>query len=101
MQAWIERRDWDARIEQGESFNDIRARFVPFIERLVSAYKDKRGGVVLVGHGGTYRCMMPLVLPNIGFDFAMQNSISNTGCVVAELTPEGLRCVEWCGTSVS
>ena len=74
---------------------------MPFIEGLVSQYKEAPGQIVLVGHGGTYRCMIPLVLPNISFDFAMQNAISNTGCVVAELTPDGLRCVEWCGTPVA
>ena len=101
LEAWIERREWDERIEAGESFNDIRARFVPFIEGLTREYKNDPGKIVLVGHGGTYRCMLPLVLPNIGFDFAMQNTISNTGCVVAELTPRGLRCVEWCGEPVA
>jgi broad specificity phosphatase PhoE len=81
---WLQHGRWDSRIEHGESFLDIKDRFVPFIERLVQHYADTRGAIVLVGHGGTYRCMLPLVLVNIDFAFALAHPISHTGYIVAE-----------------
>jgi broad specificity phosphatase PhoE len=91
---------WDARIEQGESFLDMRRRFVPFVERLIREQELVGHAMVLIGHGGLYRCMLPLVLTNIDAAFARVQRIDNTGCVVAELTPAGLICTTWCGVVV-
>ena len=90
----------DHRIDQGESFNDIKARFIPFIEQLVQEYRDSPDNLVLVGHGGIYVCMLPLVLINVDMDFTLANGISNTGAVIAELRPEGLVCTSWCDTAM-
>ncbi|MBN1966381.1 MAG: histidine phosphatase family protein [Anaerolineae bacterium] len=95
LSDWLLHRRWDRRIEQGESFHDIQARFVLFIERLVQAHRQTPGDSVLVGHGGTYRCMLPLVLANITFEFAIAHGIGNTVPIVAEIRPEGLVCVAW------
>ncbi len=90
----------DHRIDQGESFNDIKARFVPFIDQLVQEYNDSPDNLVLVGHGGVYVCMLPLVLTSVDMDFALAHGISNTGAVIAELRPEGLVCTAWCDTAM-
>ena len=34
MRDWVMQRKFDSRIEGGESFHDLRARFVPFVDRL-------------------------------------------------------------------
>jgi probable phosphoglycerate mutase len=94
------RGNWDHRIDQGESFNDIKARFIPFIEQLVREYSDSPDSFVLVGHGGVYVCMLPLVLINVDMDFALAHGISNTGAVIAEQRPEGLVCTAWCDTAM-
>jgi probable phosphoglycerate mutase len=94
------RGNWDRRIDQGESFNDIKARFVPFVEQLVQEYTDSPDNLVLVGHGGIYVCMLPLVLTDVDFDFAFAHGITNTGVVVAERRPEGLVCTAWCDTAM-
>jgi broad specificity phosphatase PhoE len=83
--AWLERQDWDARIEGGESYNDIRDRFVPFIRGLERAYGGTDTNVLLIGHGGTYRSMLPLLLSNVDNAFALANHFQYTTCVVAEL----------------
>ncbi len=93
---WLQHGRWDSRIEHGESFWDIKARFVPFIERLVQDYAETPRAVVLVGHGGTYRCMLPLVLVNIDFAFALAHPISHTGYIVAEPQRGALVCSAWC-----
>jgi probable phosphoglycerate mutase len=97
LAAWIERGDWKERMEGGESFDDMRVRFVPFVERLVEQYGDSPTGFGLIGHGGLYRCMLPLVLENIEHDFALKHSIGHTGLVVAEQQGGRLICTAWDG----
>lgn len=93
--AWLDRRDWDFRVPEGESFNDIRARFEPFIQGLAAQYGQSEAGLALVGHGGTYRLMLPLVLKNIDFDFALAHPITNTMIITACAAGSGLRCQRW------
>lgn len=97
QEQWMTHRRWERRIEGGESFVEIKDRFVPFIEHLLDSYGDSPEGVVLVGHGGLCRCMVPLALENIGFGFAARHLLSNTGYVAAESSGGKLVCVEWDG----
>ena len=99
VDAWIHHKLWDRRIEEGESFNDIKDRFVPFLQELVENMRGARTSenAILVGHGGILRCMLPLVLENVGFEFAMAHSVGYAGCVVAEDRGEELYCIDWDG----
>ncbi|MEW5870501.1 MAG: histidine phosphatase family protein [Chloroflexota bacterium] len=96
--AWLEQGAWEQRIPGGESFLDIQARFEPFIQRLLQS--PQGASLILVGHGGLYTCMLPLVLANVSFAFATQ-PFPNTAYVLARAQPDGsLRCLEWCGAPV-
>jgi broad specificity phosphatase PhoE len=92
---WINEGNWERRIEGGESFLEIQARFLPFVKRLVEAYGHTSINIILVGHGGTYLCMLPLVLENIDFEFVAKHHLDNTGYVLAEVEEGRLRCLEW------
>ena len=94
-EAWLVRHEWEQRIEQGESFVDMQRRFVPFVDELVRNYGASTDALVLVGHGGLYKCMLPLVLPNIDFQFSATHGLSHTAIAMAELRPEGLMCLIW------
>jgi len=98
LEDWFQHRRWERRIEGGESFLDIQARFVPFVEQLVTTHADSPGDLVLVGHGGIYRCMLPLILSNVNFDFVRSHPLGYSGYVVAETGPEGLACSTWVET---
>lgn len=97
-QAWSEWQrlhdDWviharhASRIEGGESFDDLRARFVPFVETLRRRYGESGDGLLCVSHGGLYAMMLPLVLP--GFS----GWIGHTGFVSAESGSGGLRYID-------
>lgn len=100
FREWMELGRWDRRIEGGESLNQIRERFVPFLEEVVAQGKDSPGGVVLVGHGGLYHSMLPLVLANVGLDTVQGYPMGNTDVVVAKPGREGLVCLEWCGQAM-
>jgi broad specificity phosphatase PhoE len=96
LQDWMQHHQHDSRFEQGESFKDIRDRFVPFIENLVQEYHATDSNIVCVAHGGLYRCVLPIILVNVDGQYAMKTSIPNAGCVIAESADNGLRCIKWC-----
>lgn len=98
---WLIRRQWDSAIPGGETFNDIRARFEPFIRGLVSAPGSEGRNYLLVGHGGLYLCMLPVVLTNIEFAWSARQVFPNTAYVLAEQTSTGLFCREWCGNRMA
>jgi broad specificity phosphatase PhoE len=100
FREWMELGHWDRRIDGGESLNQIRARFVPFLEEVVTQHKDAPGSVVLVGHGGLYHSMLPLVLANVGLETVQSHPMGNADIVVAEPGQEGLVCLEWCGQAM-
>jgi broad specificity phosphatase PhoE len=87
--------NWQARMDGGESFNDIRQRFVPLIEELKTKYSREDGAILLLGHGGTFRCMLPLILSNINANFVRQQPFSHTMVIIAELRGEELVCLRW------
>jgi broad specificity phosphatase PhoE len=95
LDDWMLRHQFDSRIEEGESFDEMRARFVPFVERLVKASSDEARDLALVGHGGIFRCMLPLVLENVDFAFAMANRLGYASAVVARVAAGHLVCTDW------
>ena len=100
QELWFSHQQFDSRMPGGESFHDIRNRFVPFIEGLVSGGRDSDRNIVLVGHGGLYMAMLPLIFKNVDFAFAYHHGFPYTGYAVAEPRPEGLHCLYWCGASL-
>ena len=95
VDTWMHEGRWEARLEGGESFIDIRDRFGPFIEQLVADYGDTPANIVLMGHGGLYRLMLPLVLVNTDYDFVFHQPLNYTTHIVAEATPAGLTWINW------
>jgi probable phosphoglycerate mutase len=93
LDAWLSNREWHARIEGGESFDDVRARFMPFVDSLRRATLG--GPALLLGHGGLFICMLPQLLSNVSAKFARERSIGHAEMVVAELHADRLVCVAW------
>jgi probable phosphoglycerate mutase len=98
---WLKRGDLDHRPDGGESFNDIRARFVPFVSGLLDRHAATDATLALVGHGGLFRLMLPLVLSNVTVADAMQTPIPNTGIIQAETRDGQLVAVDWCGDKLT
>jgi broad specificity phosphatase PhoE len=97
---------YDSRIEGGESYNDLRARFVPFIDRLVAAHSNAAHGgtdhnLLLITHGSLLYLMLPLVLTNIDFATVREYPMNNTIVITAEKRTDGLVCLEWGDLSLS
>jgi probable phosphoglycerate mutase len=100
QQAWLEQGDWERRIEGGESFLDMKARFAPFVQELIGRQRQDEA-FVLIGHGGLFHCMLPLMLANIDFAFVRTRGMDNTAYVLAVEQGGQLICRQWCGLDLS
>jgi probable phosphoglycerate mutase len=94
-EAWTLRHNYADKPEGGECFTDIRDRFVPFIE---SFKKDGDDHILLIGHGGLFHLMLPLVLNNIDDDFVSLHGLGHTECVIAEVRSDEFVCRQWGAT---
>jgi broad specificity phosphatase PhoE len=100
-EAWFLRKEWEKRIEGGESFLDIHKRFLPLIEQLILNYGSTEDNILLIGHGGLFQCMLPLIFTNVPFEQVLELPTGNTGIILAELAPTGLICLEWDGEAMT
>jgi probable phosphoglycerate mutase len=92
--------DQDARITNGESFNDLHERFMPFVTEVAETYSGSDAQIVFVGHAGIFHLMLPQLMKNLSYEFTRQHVLSNTGVVIAEYRDGELVCVEWNGIPV-
>ena len=99
QEDWFVHHQYEHKMPGGESFLEIRDRFVPFIEKLVGDGTSERT-VVLVSHGALYTAMLPVVLKNVDYDLVKRLGFGYTCCLLAESGPDGLRCVSWGGVPV-
>lgn len=97
QEDWFFHDQLESKMPGGESFLEIRARFVPFIEGLLRSGAADDWQYALVGHGGLYIAMLPVVLKNIDHAFALQHRFDYTVVVSAETRSNGLYCLSWGG----
>ena len=95
FEDWILRKDYTSKPEEGECFLDYENRFVPFIDELISANSHGDRHILLIGHGGLFLLMLPLVLNNIDHSFAAAHGMGNVESVLAEYGTRGLVCIQW------
>jgi broad specificity phosphatase PhoE len=98
---WVVERKFDSRIEGGESYNDLRARFVPFVDQVIAEYGRTDHGILLITHGSLLYLMLPLVLTNVDLASVGEYPMPNTGIIVAEEQTNGLVCLKWCGVKLA
>lgn len=93
--SWTLHHHFQNKPQGGESFLDIQKRFLPWIENLThnGSYKDKY--ILLVGHGGLFHLMLPLILTNIDNGFVRLHRIGHSECVIAESVSGKLVCKQW------
>jgi probable phosphoglycerate mutase len=98
QEDWFAHGHLESKIPGGESFVEIRERFVPFIEALVAQGRGMDERIALVGHGGLYTAMLPVVLSNVSVEFAFAQPFPHSAYVLGATDADGLHCVEWCGS---
>src|SRR5215208_3897854 len=92
---WTLHHNYLRKPEGGESFLEIKERFIPFIERLAQHDLPARDHILLVSHGGLLQLMLPEILTNIDHEFVRSHGIGHTHCIVVEPQPGGFICLQW------
>jgi broad specificity phosphatase PhoE len=92
---WVSHHNHSRKPEGAESFLDIRNRFVPFIEHLTRNGSNRHDHIFLVGHGGLFHLMLPLILTNVDVSFVKSHGMGHTETVLAEQRPNGLIWLQW------
>jgi broad specificity phosphatase PhoE len=99
---WMQHDKHDARFEAednghpGESYHDIAARFMPFIDSVAELYGHTEANVLLISHGTTLTTMLPLLLSNVDKPFVMSRPhFDGSFYVVAELRDGEWVCLRW------
>ncbi len=92
VDEWLLRKNWDARIEGGESYNELKGRFLRLFENVKTKEYEN---VLLVGHGGIIQCMTPFVCENIGFETCREILLKNARYVLMETDGEKTKCLQY------
>ena len=85
--------NWEAHTPGGESRLDIQARFMPLIDRLTQNLTEENN--LLVGHGGIFQCMFPLIFTNLDDDSIRGFQFQHTMPIIAVADANGLFCSQW------
>ena len=91
--AWVGDRAFDARHDGGESYNDVCARFSPLLERIRA--EMPANPVLLLGHGGTFYCVLSRLCSNVELSYPFQRGIRHTHVVIVDLQAESVTCLRW------
>lgn len=92
--SWTLYKNYQNQPEGGECFLDIQNRFAPFIKKLTYTGSEK-DHILLVGQGGLFHLMLPIILTKIDNEFVSEHGIGHTECIVAELLGDKLVCKQW------
>ena len=95
FEDWTLRQNYASKPEGGECFEEIRDRFVPFIDNLKDNHSYQDAHILLIGHGGLFLLMLPLILSNIDHSFAVDQGLHNAEYVLAERQDNTLVCLQW------
>lgn len=88
-EAWYARGETSRSLPEGESYLDIKARFVPLIDSLVRDEGYFNATLALVSHGGLFTAMLPEVISDLQRETLFERPFSNCGYAVAEARPDG------------
>jgi broad specificity phosphatase PhoE len=99
QEDWFFHHKLETSMPGGESFIQIQDRFVSFINQLIQDYSCSQENFLLVGHGGLYLAMLPVILRNVDHLFAHQHGFPYASITVAEVRFNEIYCLSWCGVN--
>lgn len=98
---WFEHNDFNAKSPGGESLNDMKRRFPPFVKKAIENRSGEPGILVMITHGGILGAMLPFVFENLLLDFVQARPIEHLSVIKGELKNGRMVCVEYNGIPVS
>lgn len=92
---WTVNHNYLRKPEGGESYLDIKKRFIPFIESLAQNSMHSQDHILFVGHGGLLQLMLPEILADIDHVFVRSHGIGHTQCIIVEVRSDQFVCEQW------
>lgn len=100
--AWMIDNQAGVRAPGGESYNDVRARSLPFLLNTIRSFATGAQPLLLVSHGALIATMAPLLFDNVSPKFAFNHLLPNVGVVKGVHHGAGrLTCADWNGEEPS
>ncbi|MBV9132224.1 MAG: histidine phosphatase family protein [Chloroflexi bacterium] len=62
---------------------------------MLAKRRHTRARILLVGHGGTFFCMLPSILANVTTRFAARHPLAHCDVIIARLDSTALTCERW------
>lgn len=94
QEKWENPKNWDHKIEGGESYHDITCRFSNFLNSVTHEQNGTRN-YLFVGHGGLFVTAIPYLMNNIDYSFTRTHHLGNTEMVIVEKNDAGYVCRTW------
>jgi broad specificity phosphatase PhoE len=92
VEQWLIDKKWDVKFEDGESYNEIKERFLNLFESLKIKSDEN---VVLVSHGGLIQCMVPLICENLSFIYCHKKLLKNAEYALLEINKDKVICIKY------
>lgn len=91
--SWEVSANRNQKMENGESFIDIQARFEQFIQSIKN--KAVHENVLVVSHGGLLKIGLPGVVSNMDYCFTNNNPLGNCELVSCKCENEQITCIRY------
>jgi broad specificity phosphatase PhoE len=95
MRRWYEDGNLAARLEGGESFHDMEARFRATLSRVRLKHEEAGGTVLCLTHGALLCSMLPLVIENLTTDRIVHLGLGNAIPIETRFDKGRGVCIRW------
>lgn len=85
LRQWFWKKQLEKRFRGGESFMEIRQRFITFVDELVKRHSGNEDRVLSITHGGTLHIGLTGLLSDMPFEQVIAWSIPYTAVITTEL----------------
>jgi probable phosphoglycerate mutase len=92
---WTLNHNYLRKPDGGESYLDIKKRFIPFVKGFAQNGWHSQDHILFVSHGGLLQLMLPEVLKNVDHTFVRSHGIGHTQCILVESIHNELVCKQW------
>jgi len=100
LYLWFERGKLDKRFKGGESYLDIRQRFIALMDELAGRYAQTDARILCVSHGGTLHIGLSALLDNLPPEQVSRWSIPYTTLIKTTYKNGRFICSEWDGINL-
>jgi probable phosphoglycerate mutase len=89
--------DRAAHTPDGESLDEVLARFLPVVTEAIDRFATQPGDLLVVSHSITLSAALPFVFENLSPDWALTNMLPNAAIATGAVVDRTLTCTDWNG----